>query len=151
MSVIRELRLALGFRDATPNAKPTPNTKQPRAKGAAPSPNPLGTQPERKLTADCRGQNCPLGGCGSVGYSLPLDEDSTNGASDLEEVRVYKTSEDSSIFVQNCGVAAAGDQVVRIVSSDTITLELHDLSQPAAGTRASSRIHRVYPSEQHDE
>jgi len=92
---------------------------------------------------------------GGLDYELTL----SNGATELEEVLVYKTSDNTSIFVRNCGVAAAGDQVVRIVpdieaptsgsyswlnttklvgtravSGDKITLDVYDVSKAAAGT-----------------
>jgi uncharacterized protein DUF3237 len=48
---------------------------------------------------------------GGLDYELTL----ATGAIELEQVLVYKTSDNTSIFLRNCGVAAAGDQVVRIV------------------------------------
>ena len=72
---------------------------------------------------------------------------------------VYKTSDNTSIFLRNCGVAAAGDSVVRIVpdieaptsgsyawlnttklvgtrkvAGDKITLDIYDVSKAAAGS-----------------
>jgi len=94
---------------------------------------------------------------GGLDYELTL----STGAIELEEVLVYKTSDNTSIFVRNCGVAAAGDQVVRIVpdieaptsgsyswlntgkfvgtrvvAGDKITLDVYDVSKaPAGGTK----------------
>ena len=94
---------------------------------------------------------------GGLDYELTL----STGAIELEEVLVYKTSDNTSIFVRNCGVAAAGDQVVRIVpdieaptsgsyswlntgkfvgtrvvAGDKITLDVYDVSKaPAATTK----------------
>ena len=92
---------------------------------------------------------------GGVDYELTL----SNGAMELEEVLVYKTSDNTSIFLRNCGVAANGDQAVRIVpdieaptsssyswlnttklvgtrvvAGDQITLDIYDVSKAAAGT-----------------
>ena len=92
---------------------------------------------------------------GGLDYELTL----SNGAMELEEVLVYKTSDNTSIFVRNCGVAAAGDQVVRIVpdieaptsgsyawlnttklvgtrtaSGNKITLDVYDVSKATAAT-----------------
>ncbi len=92
---------------------------------------------------------------GGLDYELTL----ANGSIELEEVLVYKTSDNVSIFVRNCGVAAAGDQVVRVVpdieaptsgsyawlntaklvgkravSGDKITLDVYDVSKAAAGS-----------------
>jgi len=92
---------------------------------------------------------------GGLDYELTL----STGAMELEEVLIYKTSDNTSIFVRNCGVAAAGDQVVRIVpdieaptsgsyawlnttklvgtrvvSGDKITLDIYDVSKAVAGT-----------------
>ncbi len=91
---------------------------------------------------------------GGLDYELTL----SNGAMELEQVLVYKTSDNTSIFLRNCGVAAAGDQAVRIVpdieaptsssyawlnttklvgtrvvSGDKITLDVYDVSQAAPG------------------
>jgi hypothetical protein len=94
---------------------------------------------------------------GGLDYELTL----SNGAMELEEVLVYKTSDNTSIFLRNCGVAAAGDRVVRIVpdieaptsgsyawlnttklvgtrvvSGNKITLDVYDVSKaPAATTK----------------
>lgn len=92
---------------------------------------------------------------GGLDYELTL----SNGAMELEEVLVYKTSDNTSIFLRNCGVAAAGDQAVRIVpdieaptsgsyswlnttklvgtrvvSGNKITLDIYDVSKAAATT-----------------
>jgi len=92
---------------------------------------------------------------GGLDYELTL----SNGAMELEEVLVYKTSDNTSIFLRNCGVAAAGDQVVRIVpdieaptsgsyawlnttklvgtrvvSGDKITLDIYDVSKAATSS-----------------
>jgi hypothetical protein len=92
---------------------------------------------------------------GGLDYELTL----STGAMELEEVLVYKTSDNTSIFLRNCGVAAPGDQVVRIVpdieaptsgsyswlnttklvgtrvvTGDKITLDVYDVSKAAAGT-----------------
>ena len=91
---------------------------------------------------------------GGLDYELTL----SNGAMEVEEVLVYKTSDNTSIFLRNCGVAAAGDQAVRIVpdieaptsssfawlnttklvgtrvvTGDKITLDVYDVSKAAAG------------------
>jgi hypothetical protein len=94
---------------------------------------------------------------GGLDYELTL----SNGAMELEEVLVYKTSDNTSIFLRNCGVAAAGDKVVRIVpdieaptsssyawlnttklvgtrvvAGNKITLDVYDVSKaPAATTK----------------
>jgi len=60
---------------------------------------------------------------GGLDYELTL----SNGAMELEEVLIYKTSDNTSIFLRNCGVAAAGDQVVRIVP---------DIEAPTSGSYA---------------
>lgn len=90
---------------------------------------------------------------GGLDYELTL----STGAMELEEVLVYKTSDNTSIFVRNCGVAAPGDQAVRIVpdieaptsgsyawlnttklvgtrvvSGNKITLEIYDVSKASA-------------------
>lgn len=92
---------------------------------------------------------------GGLDYELTL----SNGAMELEEVLVYKTSDNTSIFLRNCGVAAAGDSVVRIVpdieaptsgsyawlnttklvgtrtvAGDKITLDVYDVSKAATAT-----------------
>ena len=48
---------------------------------------------------------------GGLDYELTL----SNGAMELEEVLIWKTNDNVSIFTRICGVAAAGDSVVRIV------------------------------------
>jgi hypothetical protein len=60
---------------------------------------------------------------GGLDYELTL----SNGAMELEEVLIYKTSDNTSIFVRNCGVAASGDSVVRIVP---------DIEAPTSGSYA---------------
>jgi hypothetical protein len=90
---------------------------------------------------------------GGLDYELTL----SNGAMELEEVLIYKTSDNTSIFVRNCGVAAPGDSVVRIVpdieaptassyawlnttklvgtrtvAGDKLTLEIYDVSSATA-------------------
>src|SRR5450631_786459 len=60
---------------------------------------------------------------GGLDYELTL----STGAMELEEVLVYKTSDNTSIFVRNCGVAAAGDPVVRVVP---------DIEAPTSGSYA---------------
>ena len=92
---------------------------------------------------------------GGLDYELTL----SNGALEVEEVLVYKTSDDTSIFVRNCGVAAASDGTVRIVpdieapsassyawlnttklvgtrtiSGSEIRLDVYDVSKAPAGT-----------------
>ncbi|HKO48714.1 MAG TPA: DUF3237 family protein [Polyangiaceae bacterium] len=92
---------------------------------------------------------------GGLDYELTL----STGAMELEEVLIYKTSDNTSIFVRNCGVAAAGDQVVRIVpdieaptsgsyswlnttklvgtravSGNKITLDIYDVSKVVMGS-----------------
>ena len=92
---------------------------------------------------------------GGLDYELTL----STGAVELEEVLIYKTSDNTSIFVRNCGVAAAGDSVVRIVpdieaptggsyawlnttklvgtrtvAGDKITLDIYDVSKATAGS-----------------
>jgi len=92
---------------------------------------------------------------GGLDYELTL----STGAIELEEVLVYKTSDNSSIFVRNCGVAAPGDAVVRVVpdieaptsgsyawlntsklvgtrtvTGGKITLDFYDVSKVVAGT-----------------
>ncbi|MET0793056.1 MAG: DUF3237 family protein [Polyangiaceae bacterium] len=92
---------------------------------------------------------------GGLDYELTL----SNGAMELEEVLVFKTSDNTSIFARNCGVAAAGDQIIRIVpdieaptsgsyswlnttklvgtrvvAGDKITLDIYDVSKAAAAT-----------------
>lgn len=60
---------------------------------------------------------------GGLDYELTL----SNGAMELEEVLIYKTNDNTSIFVRNCGVAAAGDSAVRIVP---------DIEAPTSGSYA---------------
>ena len=60
---------------------------------------------------------------GGLDYELTL----SNGAMELEEVLIWKTSDNVSIFVRVCGVAAAGDSVVRIVP---------DIEAPTSGSYA---------------
>ena len=48
---------------------------------------------------------------GGLDYELTL----SNGAMELEEILIMKASDNTTFFVRNCGVAAAGDTVVRIV------------------------------------
>ena len=92
---------------------------------------------------------------GGLDYELTL----STGAMELEEVLIYKTSDNASIFVRNCGVAAPGDSVVRIVpdieaptagsyawlnttklvgtrtvAGDKVTLDIYDVSKAAAST-----------------
>lgn len=92
---------------------------------------------------------------GGLDYELTL----STGAMELEEVLIYKASDNTSIFVRNCGVAAPGDSVVRIVpdieaptsgsyawlnttklvgtrtvSGDKITLDIYDVSNLAAAS-----------------
>lgn len=92
---------------------------------------------------------------GGLDYELTL----STGAMELEEILIYKTSDNTSIFVRNCGVAAPGDSVVRIVpdieaptggsyawlnttklvgtrtvTGDKITLDIYDVSKANAST-----------------
>jgi hypothetical protein len=60
---------------------------------------------------------------GGLDYELTL----STGAMELEEVLVWKTSDNVSIFTRICGVAAAGDSVVRIVP---------DIEAPTSGSYA---------------
>ena len=60
---------------------------------------------------------------GGLDYELTL----SNGAMELEEVLIFKTSDNVSIFVRNCGVAAAGDSAIRIVP---------DIEAPTSGAYA---------------
>ena len=60
---------------------------------------------------------------GGLDYELTL----SNGAMELEEVLIWKTSDNVSIFTRICGVAAAGDSVVRIVP---------DIEAPTSGSYA---------------
>jgi hypothetical protein len=58
---------------------------------------------------------------GGLDYELTL----STGAMELEEVLVWKTSDNVSIFVRVCGVAAPGDSAVRIVP---------DIEAPTSGS-----------------
>jgi hypothetical protein len=58
---------------------------------------------------------------GGLDYELTL----STGTVELEEVLIYKTSDNTNIFVRSCGVAAAGDQVVRVVP---------DIEAPTSGS-----------------
>jgi hypothetical protein len=60
---------------------------------------------------------------GGLDYELTL----SNGAMELEEVLIWKTSDNVTIFTRICGVAAAGDSVVRIVP---------DVEAPTSGSYA---------------
>jgi hypothetical protein len=60
---------------------------------------------------------------GGLDYELTL----STGAMELEEVLIWKTSDNVTIFTRICGVAAAGDSVVRIVP---------DIEAPTAGSYA---------------
>ncbi len=60
---------------------------------------------------------------GGLDYELTL----SNGAMELEEVLIWKTSDNVNIFTRVCGVAAAGDSVVRIVP---------DIEAPTSGSYA---------------
>jgi len=60
---------------------------------------------------------------GGLDYELTL----SNGAMELEEVLIWKTNDNVSIFTRICGVAAAGDSVVRIVP---------DIEAPTSGSYA---------------
>ena len=60
---------------------------------------------------------------GGLDYELTL----STGAMELEEVLIWKTSDNVSIFTRICGVAAAGDSVVRIVP---------DIEAPTSGSYA---------------
>ena len=60
---------------------------------------------------------------GGLDYELTL----STGAMELEEVLIYKTSDNVSIFVRNCGVAAPGDSAIRIVP---------DIEAPTSGSYA---------------
>jgi hypothetical protein len=91
---------------------------------------------------------------GGLDYELTL----STGAMELEEVLIWKTSDNVSIFVRVCGVAAAGDSAIRIVpdieaptsgsyawlnttklvgtrtvAGSTITLTVYDVSKATAG------------------
>ena len=60
---------------------------------------------------------------GGLDYELTL----STGATELEEVLIWKTSDNVTIFTRICGVAAAGDSVVRIVP---------DIEAPTSGSYA---------------
>jgi hypothetical protein len=60
---------------------------------------------------------------GGLDYELTL----STGAIELEEVLIWRTSDNVTIFARICGVAAAGDSVVRIVP---------DIEAPTAGSYA---------------
>ncbi|HXU04312.1 MAG TPA: DUF3237 family protein, partial [Polyangia bacterium] len=60
---------------------------------------------------------------GGLDYELTL----ATGATELEEVLIWKTSDNVTIFTRICGVAAAGDSVVRIVP---------DVEAPTSGSYA---------------
>jgi hypothetical protein len=60
---------------------------------------------------------------GGLDYELTL----STGAMELEEILIFKTSDNINIFVRNCGVAAAGDAVIRIVP---------DIEAPTSGSYA---------------
>ena len=60
---------------------------------------------------------------GGLDYELTL----STGAMELEEVLIWKTSDNVTIFTRICGVAAAGDSVVRIVP---------DIEAPTSGSYA---------------
>ncbi len=60
---------------------------------------------------------------GGLDYELTL----SNGAMELEEILIWKTSDNTNIFAHLCGVAAAGDSVVRIVP---------DIEAPTSGSYA---------------
>lgn len=48
---------------------------------------------------------------GGLDYELTL----SNGATELEEINILRASDNTTIFMRNCGVAPAGESVVRIV------------------------------------
>jgi len=60
---------------------------------------------------------------GGLDYELTL----STGAMELEQVLIYKTSDNTNIFVRNCGVAAPGDSVIRVVP---------DIEAPTSGSYA---------------
>ncbi len=60
---------------------------------------------------------------GGLDYELTL----STGAMELEEVLIWKTSDNVNIFTRICGVAAAGDSAIRIVP---------DIEAPTAGSYA---------------
>jgi len=93
---------------------------------------------------------------GGLDYELTL----SNGAMELEEINILKTSDNTTIFMRTCGVAAPGDATVRIVpdieaptsstanawlnttklvgtrtvSAGKIQLDVYDVSKAAAST-----------------
>jgi hypothetical protein len=60
---------------------------------------------------------------GGLDYELTL----STGAMELEEVLIWKTSDGTTIFTRICGVAAAGDSLIRIVP---------DIEAPTSGSYA---------------
>ncbi|WP_437991745.1 DUF3237 domain-containing protein [Sorangium sp. So ce145] len=91
---------------------------------------------------------------------MDLELTLSNGSVELEEINILKASDGSSILLRTCGVAAAGDDVVRIVpdfevanssslawlntgkfagtrvvnaAAGTIQLDVYDISKVAAG------------------
>ncbi len=60
---------------------------------------------------------------GGLDYELTL----STGAMELEEILILKTSDNTTIFTRICGVAAAGDSLIRIVP---------DIEAPTAGSYA---------------
>jgi hypothetical protein len=60
---------------------------------------------------------------GGLDYELTL----STGAMELEEILIFKTSDNTNIFTRVCGVAAAGDSVIRIVP---------DIEAPTSGSYA---------------
>jgi hypothetical protein len=92
---------------------------------------------------------------GGLDYELTL----STGAMELEEINILKASDNTTILMRNCGVAAAGDAAVRIVpdievstsnaanswlnsaklvgtrvvGADSIRLDIYDVSKVAAG------------------
>jgi hypothetical protein len=93
---------------------------------------------------------------GGLDYELTL----STGAKELEEILIWKTSDNTTIFTRVCGVAASGDSLIRIVpdieaptsgsyawlnttklvgtrtvdtAGNKITLDVYDVSKVAAG------------------
>ncbi|WP_437547755.1 DUF3237 family protein [Sorangium sp. So ce367] len=91
---------------------------------------------------------------------MDLELTLSNGSVELEEINILKASDGTSILMRTCGVAAAGDDVVRIVpdfevpnssslawlntgkfagtrvvdaAAGTIQLDIYDISEVAAG------------------
>ena len=60
---------------------------------------------------------------GGLDYELTL----STGAMELEEILIWKTNDNTTIFTRVCGVAAAGDSVIRIVP---------DIEAPTSGSYA---------------